>query len=280
MAAVVLLTGCSITGTAFGAPAKGAAQPVAQPAATPGPDDSGYELSPPRADRPPLPRQPDSPDDRKGEINRIEALPKRIADPWEAVVNEQPRWRFGAAHERWGISMAEHVCTAAIDHCFVTDTWLVEWDEQRSQRTAFAAGIGESPGKFREPDDEASFLVVPARARSSMSSTKDRRAYTAYRTVPATKQNLVPGTLMFALSFEHKIPNSPLAVFDWSWIAGVVDRVDLDMGFVYIKGREDPLWLSSARVAVLSWRIGGKVQIIGTKKRGELAVSPKDVFLP
>lgn len=161
MTAIAFLAGCTINGKAFGAPSK-TSTPTAAPAAEEDPENMP---SPPRPDRPPLPRQPDSPDDPKGAIDRFEALPKRIADPWEAVVNDQPRWRFGPAFDRWGV-------------------------------------------------------------------------------------------------------------------VGVVDRVDLEMGFVYIKVHEDPLWLTSVRVAVLSWRIGGKVQIVGSKKRDQLAVSAKDVFLP
>lgn len=47
-----------------------------------------------------------------------------------------------------------------------------------------------------------------------------------------------------------------------------------------IEGYEDTLILSGARVAVLQWKPGGKVAIIGNRPRNQLGVRAQDVFLP
>jgi hypothetical protein len=102
----------------------------------------------------------------------------------------------------------------------------------------------------------------------------------AYRTVPATKANLVPGALVIGLPRERGIPRSGIAAVETAWLFGPLEYVDYDLGVYRIKDAPDTLPLEGARVAVLQYREGGKVEIVGNKRRDQLAVSPNDVFLP
>jgi hypothetical protein len=189
-------------------------------------------------------------------------------DPWLAVTGDQPFRLTEDELGRWRWRAEEFACTAAHDHCLPGNIWMLEQDADKERggeaRTGAPYGFG--------PEEPA----VPGNLRSN----NLRENFTAYRTVPATKKNLVPGALVFALSFPKKHPGSGADAVQTTWKIGVVDRVDWDMGFVYLKGQKKQLWTSSARVGVLSWRPGEKVQILGDAKKEALAVAPGDVVLP
>jgi hypothetical protein len=83
--------------------------------------------------------------------------------------------------------------------------------------------------------------------------------YTAYRTVPATAANLVPGA--FVVVHPEPFPATPADAFD-RWTFGTVERVDWELGFVFFAKNRDPRFISSARVAVLRYRPGEKVTAV------------------
>ena len=209
------------------------------------------------------------------------------ADPWVAVVGDQPKRMSALAAYRWRAREDEFACTAAHDHCLPADTWFFEWDDHRENTNRYAYVYG-----FMEPIKEAdpynpvafrseSFLVLPGNLRAPPArSNTHELAFTAYRTVPAAKKNLIPGALVMVMSFPAKHPDAGIEAFRISWLTGIVDHVDRDLGFVFLVGRTDPLWISAARVPVLSWRPGGKVTIISGAKRDQLAVSVSEVSLP
>ena len=142
---------------------------------------------------------------------------------------------------------------------------FVEDGKQASQVAVLGRVFAVSPGNLTNPPRPALL---------------HEEAVTAYRTVPATTRNLVPGALVMVMPFPAKHPASGLRPYQISWITGIVDRVDRELGFVYLVGRTEPAWISSTRVAVLSWRLGGKVTILGGLKRDQLAVSVGEVTLP
>jgi hypothetical protein len=266
--------GCMLNGKALGDPPRKTAPtrdatptspspPSQTPTPTPAPSGE-VEVSYEEVKRPPLP-YPNSP-----------------ADPWAAVVGDQPRRMTKKEAYLWKVRRDELACTGARDHCFAADTWMIEWDElrEKTNRSAYALGFGI----YENVGMQEAGLATPDQAsggvRTAAPSVYKRKEFTAYRTVPAAKKNLVPGALIVALPFPRKHPDSGLEVFESTWVLGVVDRVDRETGFVFLVGNKDPLWISTARVAVLSWRPGGKVTILGGAKRDQLAVSVSEVILP
>jgi hypothetical protein len=203
-----------------------------------------------------------------------EPNPEAPADPWAAVDGDQPRRRTEDAIFHWRLNDAKAECTAARDHCLPAGTWMLERDDSRDDKTrdrrAMVVGFGpKSP-------------MAPG--NNTIHEAEDGK-YTAYRTVPATRKHLVPGALAIWFgergeNLREKQLRSGAAAYERSWNVGVVDSVDWDMGFVYLAGRPDPWWITATRVAVLSWRPGGKVTILRGAKKGELAVKKDEVVLP
>ena len=156
---------------------------------------------------------------------------------------------------------------------------MIEEDRSRDGAAALrvARPFGFGPELPALPSGAASIAnVVPAPeddARAWM------RTMTAYRSVPATRGNLVPGALAFAVRGFQPHPASGRDAFD-EWRAGVVDRVDWDLGFVYLAGEVEPRWISAARVAVLAWRAGGTVTVVGGQPPDRLAVTLEQVISP
>jgi hypothetical protein len=174
----------------------------------------------------------------------------------------------------WTVSAQLRPCTAAVDHCFTKDIWLMEPDE-RSLSTRYVY-----PVRFGPTDPNEGGWYSPERARPATPSLAHRTEFTAYRTVPATKRNLVDHVLVVVMSFPTEHPTSAMAALETAYRIGELDRVDPAEGFIYLAGVEDPFWLSSARVCVLSWRVGEKVKVLRGAKRDQLAVGAKDVYLP
>jgi hypothetical protein len=189
--------------------------------------------------------------------------PTEPADPWIGVANHQPiRWSTEAA-DHWKVRANEHACTAAADHCLPAHGWFCENDEHRrrgGQRVASLHVFGP-----RGP-------THPVNANNPFRG----EPYTAYRTVPATRANLVPGALAIVFPRPHAHPTHGLHAIEQRWDLGTVERVDLDLGVVKLAGHADTHLVSNARVAVLSWQPGGTVKVIGDAKR----VAVRDVFLP
>jgi hypothetical protein len=209
---------------------------------------------------------------RTSETARYDKLPPYLsapADPWAGVAGDQPlRWSEDDARY-WIIRANEGDCTAAHDHCLIRDAWFTEADMARD-RTVYRYAYPRVFG----PDAPTN----PKNASVGGSFSEDQ-GYTAYRSVPATRANLQPGALVLVLE-DKKLPYDGRQAVEASWIIGPLDRVDHDNHKLYIVGRDKPEWLSAARVVVITWRPGEKIQIVGGAKRDSLAVSAKDVFLP
>jgi len=185
------------------------------------------------------------------------------ADPWAGVKGDKPitfEDEDSEVSSRWELKKQDIECTAARDHCLPSIAWL--WvtqlrPTQLAQVVAFTAYGPRTPNGLRwgkiNPD-----------------------AYIAYRTVPATKHNLVPGAIAFA--YPQPYPKELTEVYvDWRY--GKVEKVDWELGFVFLEGDGEPRILTGTRVAVISYD-GKQLKILGDKKRDQLAVSPKDLILP
>ncbi|MBA3463580.1 MAG: hypothetical protein H0T46_26725 [Deltaproteobacteria bacterium] len=191
-------------------------------------------------------------------------VPDRPTDPWSSVRGDQPILFDDALGTTTDFDISDQPveCTAARDHCLPALSWM--WiHEGDNQRVKGAHVVAITSDGVRQP--------IGAKG----TTTPDR--YTAYRTVPATRQTLVEGTL--ALAHPKAVPASPEDA--WAvWALGPVERVDWDLGFFWFAGDKEPRFVTSARVAVLSWTPGAKVTIVGTKQRNELAVKVADVIVP
>jgi hypothetical protein len=194
--------------------------------------------------------------------------PDAPTDPWAAVEGDQPRRMSKDAAVTWSVRDNDFACTSAHDHCFAAGLWMIESDDAARQgtfRVAAAYGFG--------PDGP----VLPLNAKTTGLPPEP---YTAYRTVPATRTNLVPGAHVFALTFPRTQLTRGSDVFNEIWNTGVVDRVDWDLGFVYLAGQDRSYWITATRTAALSWRPGGNVEVVGGRPRDSLAVRKEDVILP
>lgn len=175
------------------------------------------------------------------------------ADPWLAVSGDQPVVQ-ARAYNLW---QPGENCTAQHDHCLRDCVWFAGTPEIASepQRSGTAVYKGENGvhgvNNFAREDS-------------------------LYRTVPATKRMLTRGAIVVALGDMLATPRTKSD----AWYIGQLDRVDWKAGTIYMVGSPNPYLLASTRVAVLAWREGGKVEILGGRKRGELAVKREELFLP
>jgi hypothetical protein len=147
--------------------------------------------------------------------------------------------------QRWEVNPATDVeCTAERDHCLPPLAWF--WiHEGETTPTGHAHAVAFTPEGPTSP--------TGARAHINQDG------YTAYRTVPATAANLVPGA--FVVVHPEPFPATPADAFD-RWTFGTVERVDWELGFVFFAKNRDPRFISSARVAVLRYRPGEKVTAV------------------
>lgn len=209
-------------------------------------------------------------DTGRGDTPTYMPISSAPADPWAGVAGDKPitfgkRFTEVRSYERWLVRDDHAPCTAMRDHCLPAIAWLVVESPTRDD-----IQIGR-PAAFRPDGPDTPYESGAPLGRDN--------PYIAYRTVPATKKNLVAGVIASALEFPTASPKTPIAAFTY-WFTGTVERVDWDMGFVYLVGREAPMMITATRVAVMSYTPGGKVTILGGKKRDELAVSAADVIVP
>lgn len=240
----ILVSGCSINGKSYG--------PGASSASSPSQSTSGFE---PTAQGP-----------ADGQYHKLPPYSTEPADPWVAVVGDQPkRWSADDA-DHWVVRGNDWDCSAAHDHCLDKDAWFIvrDRDLERELTSATVHVFG--------PEEPA----IAANARSNRVGDP----YTAFRTVPATKANMVVGATVVGLGRDTPALGSGQHAVDASWNYGTVEEVDFDVGVYKLKGARDTARLTGARVVVLSWHPGGKVKIVGAHKREQLAVKSADVFLP
>jgi hypothetical protein len=186
------------------------------------------------------------------------------ADPWTGVAGDAPATIDDSPTlQRLSAKAEDHPrpCTAARDHCLPALAWL--WIHE---------------GEVHLPVKDAHFAVfTPEGPISPSGYVQSADGFQAYRTVPATRANLVPGAIV--ATFRTPIPADPLDAFQ-TWRAGTVERVDWELGFIFFEGGQEPQFITSARVAVLSYATGRKVEILGARPRDQLAVRISDVILP
>lgn len=195
--------------------------------------------------------------------------PTAPADPWLAVQGDQPkRWAEDAA-SRWKVRSDAHDCTAKADHCLQKDAWFFvrDRDVERYMPTTAGWSVFDHEGK-------------PAQAWNGRGVSPGATEYTAFRTVPATKANIKVGTAVIALPRDAGKLESENGSYNASWYYGFVEEVDHDGGFFTIKNREDSFKLWGARVIVLQYKPGGKVEPVNGFSRNSMAVKATDVFLP
>jgi len=199
--------------------------------------------------------------------------PTAPADPWAGVNGDQPRRRSAEQIEHWKLrGKPETVCSAKIDHCIPADAWFIVKDSDAKRYMPTTAGWTVF--------DHEGHVANAWNGRSPISLNKDLKEITAYRTVPATKANIKSGAQVMVMSRDNGIPNSEESSYGSYWNYGIVDEVDVDGGFFTLKNKDDTFKLFAARVVVLSWKPGGKVEIVGGKNKNELAVKASDVFNP
>lgn len=191
------------------------------------------------------------------------------ADPWTGVQGDKPATfkDHETMKERWDTRDEKVACTAMRDHCLPSIAWF--WIRPEEEPRSIKAG--RVVGFTREGP------VQPHGRRRTHDVGHHENPFVAYRTVPATRKNLAVGAL--AVAHEQPIPKDANVAFDL-WTMGVVERIDWDLGMLWFAGSEDARFITSTRIAVLKYPQGGKVTILGGKKRDELAVKPADVILP
>src|SRR5687768_9383824 len=203
LAAFALLAGCVVNGKSYGPGPRGPSPAAPTGAAQPSSPSSAS--APATDDRL-------TPDGRVREDARYYKEPPYLSapsDPWAAVQGDQPlRWTEEAA-DHWTLRANESPCTAVQDHCLVKDTWFFvrqsdvdRKKEYKSAQVTAAVGVFGPKGPAR-----------PWNARSQVHGEN----LTAYRTVPATKQNLVPGALVIGLSRGTTWPRSGIGAIEAFW---------------------------------------------------------------
>lgn len=258
---LALAAGCALhASSSFGGGPRSSATPVSTSSAPDGPERG--------APRPPATETENGVLTRRYE--KMPPYPTAPQDPWGGVADERPRRLSVPTEEVWVVRSNDHACTAAVDHCLIPEAWLVEEDasvRRAAIRTGYVIAFGVD-GPTR-----------PVNARTSAGLPSE--PFTAYRTVPATRKNLTPTALVAALSFDKPTIDRGAEVFERPWYVGVVESVDWDLGLVFFVGQPDRAYaIAGTRVAVLSWRPGGKVTIVGDRARTDLAVRAADVVLP
>ncbi len=182
-------------------------------------------------------------------------------DPWIAVQGDRPASVTNANLP----PRADADCSALHDHCLRECAWHVA-----------------STGDLDTTPTDAN--VMSPRATQGWGgrdiSGTELRAKSAFRTVPATRRHLTPGAIVVALPYPTRLPTGEADGMEVEWSIGTLDRVDWKAGKMFMVGSSNPFWLSVTRVAVLSYREGGKVEILAGRKRTELAVRPDELFLP
>jgi hypothetical protein len=197
--------------------------------------------------------------------------PSAPADPWIAVQGDQPKRWPKEASEHWKVRSDEHDCNAKSDHCLQKDAWFIVKDRDVARYMPTTSGwtVFDSEGNLTQ-----------AWNGRGVSVGRDEKDYTAFRTVPATKTNIKPGSAVIVLGRDIGKLGSEVHSYNSSWYYGFVDEVDVEGGFFTIKNKDDSFKLWGARVIVLSWKPGGKVEPVNGFAKNAMAVKASDVYLP
>jgi hypothetical protein len=190
------------------------------------------------------------------------------ADPWLGVDGDHPRANDNA--ESWVLRGDPYDCNAAHDHCIDPLVWFTARGADLRRGLPQVVGMGQF-------GNDPHVVYGPVNSTTGPRYDDD---FTAYRTVPATKANLAAGTLVVVLSRSAGKLSSATHAYESSWWVGEVEEINAEGGYFTLKHRDDVFELWGARAVVLTWKPGGKVTIVGGKKRDQLAVRASDVYLP
>ncbi len=264
MGLALFLTGCVMNGKSYG---PGAPSSSTTPSSSDGSSASASSSSPSSSGATDSGGTESAPGSKRYQAAGYSSAP---VDPWLAVKNDEPVRGTPDDAGAWKISDKEAQCTAKIDHCLHPDVWfLVRASDLEYHRKG--QQLSASPVVFSTEGPE-----VPWNAQVSRMGDK----YVAFRTVPATKKHMVPGAIVIGLSHKSGLPNSGKAAEEASWSYNILEEAKLDLGVYQAQEAADTMPLTGARVAVLSWKPGEKVQILNGRKKEQLAVTPTEVFLP
>lgn len=254
----LVLASCTLvaagpTPVGVGRPAPGAPAPAPKDAAGP------------RSDVPPPAPAKGGPYSQRGSHvtgdNVFLPVSSAPAHPYAGVLDGKPV--VLVLDDHWWIRDESLPCTAARDHCLPAQAWFWVPDDvsptpvRRALPMVFTAGGPRRPGPVNPVGPEP---------------------YVAYRTVPATKQHAVAGARAIVFP-DQPYPQRGDHVYN-TWHTGIVDRVDLDLEMVFLRGDDAAYPLTATRIAVLAYRPGKPIEILDGKRREDLAVSPADLFVP
>ncbi|MBA3465244.1 MAG: hypothetical protein H0T46_35260 [Deltaproteobacteria bacterium] len=248
----VLLSACTINGKSYGPGSSNSAKSTDASTASSNGGGGGGEAKKPYSSN-----------------DGLAAYPTAPADPWLAVQGDQPkRWPEDAA-SHWKVRSEAHDCSAKADHCLQKDAWFFvrDSDVERYMPTTAGWSVFDHEGKS-------------AQAWNGRGVRPGPTGFTAFRTVPATKANIKVGTAVIALPRDAGKLGSENDSYNASWTYGFVEEVDLDGGFFTIKNKQDSFKLWGARVIVLQYKPGGKVEPVNGFSRNNMAVKASDVYLP
>ncbi len=171
-------------------------------------------------------------------------------DPWRAVDHGRPRV---LPHATGPYVDSDQVrCDAAHDHCLLDCAWLVTTSQPTATRLALAyERVATADGFDRVGTDEA---------------------FVAYRSLPVTRRDLDVGALVLVLE--------GLPPLDDVWTLGRVESIDWASEVLHVHGQRRDYPLASARIAVLSYTRGGKVEVVGGLRPDQLVIRPDELFLP
>lgn len=194
------------------------------------------------------------------------------ADPWTGVTGDKPARVLARTgnYTNWEVKDTAVACTAAHDHCLPPAAWIFVDARVKTQVLQLAQVVLFTPEGPTAPLTYAGPNDI---------TEKNPDSYIAYRTVPVTKANLVVGALVATTPFPNPVPASVRDAHG-DWLMGKVEKIDWDTGLLYLEGAREPSFITGARVAVLRFVRGGKVEILGGRARDKLAVSARDVIIP
>jgi hypothetical protein len=173
------------------------------------------------------------------------------SDPYAAVVDGYPARVAVPTDTPSAIAASTGTCDAAHDHCLRDCSWLI---------VAYGGGtrvahVGKD-GYFHDADK---LHDVPDKLDGT---------FVAYRTVPVTKKTVAAGSMVFALEPPRDVADGPMPE---NWRYGKVAAVDWKTRTFTFEGDPDsPFFLAVARVPVLSYQYGDKVE----KVEGAVAKAP------
>lgn len=181
-------------------------------------------------------------------------------DPRLAVDGDRPRVVPHETRPRVYVGGGER-CDASLDHCLQDCAWLV----------SRAPAAGELPVATQFIATRSGFESTQ-RVDGHVVKLGAGDAYQAYRSLPVTRTNVAPGTLVLV--------NGDWLGREAVWQLGEVESIDWYAGSLQLRDhRPGNFALSHARVAVLRYVPGGRVEYVNGFGPDRLAIAPDELIL-